>query len=357
MDSLKEKVGKKPIYLGLSSGYDSRAIFSIVRETDIPILIYNYGMEGQLDFDFVHLLAGKENFDCQFIDTSKLQWSLKEYEKNIHSFQDYPLSPRVVVDRILKKQCPARFEIQGYLNGNITGQGAYAQSENWEAAIAKFCKRNDRFSLQEILGRKAARSLLPPTPLIAPTILQFDRQLELGYRLRQRIRPISNKTTAYILPFEDSRWVGFWLERPFTDIRGQRLYLSFLKDLRNGIFFDLASSKTMNSRAMRQHRIGLVYGTRYYQNFRSLASKLGLTSKSKLPNNPTHQVPMLVHYRNNQNFRTMIQKSTSRLEGRNIFDPAFIEGVLAEVEKGNESAGSKLRGLVTTDILLETGIL
>ncbi len=352
LDKLRHHESDLPLTMGLSSGYDARAIFYVLKKYNVPVFTYTYGQAGNLDFDFIKLLCDRCGISNFFIDTSTVAWSLDDYQANINNFQDYPLSPRVVADWVLKGSFPNRIEIHGYLNGILTKSDDLEPSETWEEATEKFCKKNNPFNLQEHIGPELVRSLIPIKPFVDQEYLSFDRQLDLSLRQEQRVRPISNNHTRYVLPFEDYRWIGLWLGMPYEDLYGQRLYLDFLKSLKDNIFFDLNEAGAVADRAsIKRYNIRKVYGDKY-----PLRLNPGQQSGFVRPSQPTAHFCLLTCYLNNQSFRNMILESVNRLKGRQIFNNSFVDDITRRFEAGDASATKTLNGLVSVDLLIETGI-
>src|SRR5690606_7216364 len=82
---IKSIEDKRPLTMGLSSGYDSRAIFYVLKKFNVPVFTYTYGQAGNLDFDFIKLFCDRYGISNFFIDTSTVAWSLDDYQANINS--------------------------------------------------------------------------------------------------------------------------------------------------------------------------------------------------------------------------------------------------------------------------------
>lgn len=344
-----DNVGKipnnAPVTMGISSGYDSRAILAVLNKHQVPITTYTFGQEGNLDFDFAKKYYSKQEYKHLLFDTSKMDWSLEEYEKAIINTQNYPISPQVIVAHKLSCDFPFRYEIHGYLNGSLTGNTIPSgQSMSWKTALDMFCEKNNPFRLQDVLGEGIRYYFLPDKPFLDNKVLSYDRQLDLSFRQLQRIRPVDSVETKYILPFEDYRWAGFWLTRPFQDIAGQSLYIWFLKNFDTEVFFDLKNTDSKNRNSMRKHRIQLMYGEN--KPVPSIAR----------PKNPTAHFCLFTCYLNNESFRKMLSQSISRLKGRKIFDVSFIEDAFQRFKSGDENAAAIVNGLVSVDLMLEVGV-
>ncbi len=342
-----------PVTLGVSSGYDSRSILLVLLKHNIPVITYTYGQLGNFDFDFSKMLFKSLKRRNIFFDTSKFKWSLKSYEQGIFKFQDYPISPRVITEQLLSDKYNRRYDLQGYLNDSLTGPRISSfGSDNWDLAIDNFCRANDQFKFQGLVSRDTLKFLLPEKPYFQPEILSLDRQLNFSFRQIQRIRPVGGRGATFITPFEDRRWVSFWLSRMSKDLEEQRFYLKFLNSLKENVFFDLKDKSTLERTALKKYNIKSTY------------SGLKLIDKAyskymrnkKLPSKPGAHFCLYTCYCNNKSFRNMINESIGRLKKRKVFKEIFIDKIWMDFEKGDATAAAMLNGLVSTDILIEVGV-
>jgi hypothetical protein len=356
LEKLVELDNENIVTMGLSSGLDSRAIFSLLPKDRIPAYTYTFGHTGILDFDLMKKLRELNNIEINIFDLYQLNWGLEEYQENVLNTQDYPLHPRVMVESQLKKQYPHRSEVHSY-DMHLTTAINEKKGASWQQAITLFCQSNNPFKMQEVIGSNQVVVLLPDKPLISDTVLPFNRQLDFSFRQAQRVRPQDSNTTKYALPYEDYRWIGFWLSRPVTDLREQRLWISFIKSLQSNILFDVNNSNAATRQELRKDQIALVYGSHLYSYWYWRYMLQLFRLKKPEPVNPTQHFHIFSTYNSNESFRNMVQEAIKRLRARCIIYPSFIDNVFQQFQAGHSTAAAMLKGLVSVDILLETEIL
>ena len=148
--------------------------------------------------------------------------------------------------------------LSGYFGGPISGQRLPPQSatdgpdlavnrfiRNWMSAI-------DGTRVESL--RAALRQFIVNAAHWQPQFhsLTFHDLLNFGLRQPQRIRP--DITAAYancITPYEDSRWVRYWLGRPLSDRLGQRLYEQTLVSAFPAVFSARPAGVTQKKRMQR----------------------------------------------------------------------------------------------------------
>jgi hypothetical protein len=352
LERLDGLIGERAITMGLSSGLDSRTIFAHLPNEGRSVITYTYGHSGTRDFDFMKKLIARGNIQNILIDIHELHWDLGEYQENIRNTQDYPLHPRVMVEARLKKQYPLRADLHGYhLLMTLADPGM--RSSNWREAKGYFCQANDPFGMQALVGKEQVRGLLPDKPFMPESVFPFSRQLDLAFRQAQRIRPVDSPAIQYILPYEDPRWIGFWFSRSFAELDGQRLWIQFIKELKNDVYFDLNNSKVRTRREFKKNQNFLVHGISVlYQKGSPVLNLLGL--KKSEPSRGRH-FHLLSTYRSNKSFHGLVQESISRLKGRHVFHSSFIDDAFRSFEGGALNAADTVKGLVSTDIMMEVG--
>jgi hypothetical protein len=180
----------RPIMLGLSSGFDARPLMVALWSIGIRPNLYTFGQIGNLDYDLARILDRRLDLGVVFIDTSEEDWSLELFEEVTSKTLDMPLSPRILVERTMARLHGPFLDVQGHLNRPLTGGTDPDTIEpGWDGARRTFARRNDWFSFQHVFPRRLVLSLLPEKPPSQDPGLSHYRQLDLGYRQRQRIGP------------------------------------------------------------------------------------------------------------------------------------------------------------------------
>ncbi len=338
----------RPVTMGLSGGFDSRAIIAVLSARPPLPLLYTYGRPGSVDFDTVALLARDQGVAVRLVDTTDLDWDRDTLIERLRGTRDRILSPRMIVGAALDRECGPRSEIHGQLNGSLTGaRGPRPPSPTWEAALADFSAGNDPFSLQGHLHPDVVRALLPASP--ASTPLSFDHQLELGLRQFQRIRPVSTATCQYVLPFEDARWVGLWLTTTAQDRLRQSLWSEHLQSLRSTWFPDL-DSRTDSAESPQEARARWLVDARGQQGApRRAAGDAG-------PRRPAAELCWWSAYRDSPGFRHLVDDGLQRLRGARVFDETFVQGCTDEFGRGTAAGVRRMRALVSTELALAAGL-
>ena len=336
----------RPITMGLSAGYDSRAILLALRRLNIEPSTYTFGQAGSFDFDFVRDLAARLGLSHVEIDTSKCEWPLEAFDSYVATAAlDVVVSPRVVAEKALDQAVPGRVDLHGFLNGVVTGF-AGVPSAGWDEAVADFCKKNDAFAYQEHLGVDCSE-FMPSKPLIPEEELPFGQQLAMAYRSFQRIRPVPpGHPTNYVFPAEDRDWMGFWLNRQPAELVDQRRYMRFLKEMHSQEFHDLEGLAEDTSIGVKRARM---------RQFYRQAGPEHAEPRMVKPLRPLDHFCSFACFANNASFRDLVARSLARLRKRNVIDRSFIDKAYRRFAAGEKDAGKMLKGLVATDLVLEAG--
>ena len=346
-----QRCGPRPVTLGLSAGYDSRPMLWALWELGLQPQTYTFGQVGNLDFDLVKLLADRLALETEFIDSNTADWPLEQFDWYAQSAQDLPISPRVLAERHLDDLVPGRIDVHGYLNDALTG-GTRPRGpvDSHQLAITEFVNKNDFFGFQQLMPEGLVERLLPSELVDPDRPLSSYQQLDIGYRQAQRIRPVTAGSHTFAFPFEDPRWVGYWLTRPEPEIAGQRSWLRFVRHLGGALLFDLEPFEALPRKDLRRRRLGLVYGGQGQTGLVDVTS-----SQRILPANPTQHFDLRACYRNNHSFQDLVGSSIRRLRGRRIFVTSFIDDVMSRFREGEDEAAKMMNGLLTADIAIEAG--
>ena len=340
------------LWLGLSSGLDSRLLHYSLRKAGVHFKTYTFGQIGDLDFDLSQILSERMGFATTFFDTSEIRWDLDWYDQVTALVRDHPLSPRVVTAQLLRKKEGLYIDIHGYLNDSVTGKRATAEpNNNWPAAKNVFCSNNDTFEFQQFFRRKSFLQHLPDTPHVDHEQLTYDQQLYLGYRQAQRIRPKDYAGMSHICPFEDWRWVGFWLNRNIPELLHQALYIDFITNLEAEEFFELQAIRKHGKPITMKERIAFVYG-QCAENLEKQSKYIGKV----LPDKPTGHFNPFACYQNNKSFRKFVDNTITRTKQRGVFRQGFVDNAMNKFISGDKRSFRNINGIISTDIAIETGL-
>jgi len=340
----------RPIMLGLSSRFDARPLMVALWSIGIRPNLYTFGQIGNLDYDLARILDRRLDLGVVFIDTSEEDWSLELFEEVTSKTLDMPLSPRILVERTMARLHGPFLDVQGHLNRPLTGGTDPDTIEpGWDGARRTFARRNDWFSFQHVFPRRLVLSLLPEKPPSQDPGLSHYRQLDLGYRQRQRIRPTATSAQALALPYETERWVGHWLAASDFEKQGQRRWLGFVKTLDTKVFFDMASLTEETRQEIDAARIAKFY------NACGRPISVSKTDPQKVLAPPHGHFSLFACYQNNQSFRKLVHEVIRRLDGRGVFDRSFTRSVFDNFVSGSWRGQQMLTGLLTVDVAIEVG--
>jgi hypothetical protein len=336
----------RPLTMGISAGFDSRLLLHFLRKAGLRPSTYTFGQVGSFDFDFMKVLSRRMGLDTEFCDTSEMEWSW-ELERKAMSRQILPISPRILTMELMNRRYPNRVDVRGYLGDVLTGsKTSKSEPASWAAALTGFSNNNDTFRWQSLVP---IANMLPGDAFVDANVLAFDVQLDLAYRQSQRIRLEQEPRLGnFIFPFEDARWVGFWLSRRRKHLAGQRRYINFIRSLGSEIFYDLQECSETSRRPLRQERMEKLYGANRTLVHQARAAKA-------MPKSPTEHFCMFACYKNNASFRHVVEQSLRRLRARDVFTRSFIDQTVRNFESGEVQSDRRLRGLVSVDLALEAG--
>jgi hypothetical protein len=340
--------GRK-LTLGLSSGYDSRALLYALCKASRSVQFFTFGQAGNSDYDFVSVLSRERSVPVRFFDTSEVEWNLSLLEGSIPHTQNYPVSPITLAAAYMSKLIPGRVELHGNLGDSLTGGPPLATiGHGWQESLPVFCRKSNFFAMQGLFPPAEIASFLPPEPFVSSSRLSYAKQLDFGYLDGQRMRPVNGPLVEYLTPFRNDRWVGFWLNRSAEEVQDRSLWITFLRSLNAPEFPELNCSRSANHAEARKEMMALLYGKDKTPGAIDL-SKVG----KALPGGRDMHFCVYACYENNASFRDMVHASIGRLRRRGIFENAFIEDVVKHFERKAPNADRMINGLVSLDLMTE----
>ncbi len=332
-------------WLGLSSGFDSRYLLHHLRKKGKTFSSFTFGQPGYADYDLSGILSEKFSLNTRLIDLGTLEWNLQLYEEIMPLTLDWPVHPRVISINQLAHASKSKTInlIHGYLNGELITTHNFS---DWEDAVVGFINSNDQYQWQFEFNQRWLREQLPNKALLEHDELPYYDQLSLAYRQAQRIKPSNYKNINFLTPFDDESWIGYWLNRSTNERNHYRLWLNLISLMEYEDFFDLNSLIEKNIEPNKENQMRILYGQR------------GLVSSepSTRPLSPYAQICYYAVYQSNPSFKLFIDKSLRRLREKNIFRPRAIDNIYSRFLDGQFKAEKMIRGLVTTDIALESGL-
>jgi hypothetical protein len=334
---------------GVSAGFDSRALVNGMWELGTKPILFCYGQPGNIDFDVVSWLRGHISEGVFMINTDSLNFEIDKFGFLKKDSRNFTLGGGPLAKHIIDEMFPGRAHVHGFLNDALTGDNREKAAAATGDDRQDFVLRNDAFKFQQFLGVSDLDSLVPSAAVSEHRGLPLYTQYDFAYRQYSRIRPKDRKSRIDIFPYEDQRWMGYWLNTPFTDRVGQTRWLSFLKSLDAEIFSDL-EGLCEEGKELRLARKRRIYGKN---------SKGGLVSLQEIQTEPQHNVGWSFDAfscaRNNESFRLLLERAVERIRDRGIFHKTFLDDVLREFWNGIPENRLMINGIVSLEIAIENG--
>ena len=331
-------------WLGVSSGYDSRFLLHELRKSSVDFKTFSFGEAGYADFDFPRLLSERLSLNTLQVDLAKLPWSLDFFEKTLPLVNDKPIHPRELVAKQLLGKNPGNqiAIIHGHPNNPLIGMKAF---KSREAAKNDFIRINDQFKWHTFFDKKWLQAQIPDDFMRPDDGLSYIDQLLLGLRA-QRGMPQDSDSIMYLMPYAQDDWMAFWLYRNEEERIGHELFLRMVTHLKAEEFFDFNLLAARSQPLNKNEQMRLIYG------------KGGLISarSRKTSIDPFAQICFYSLYRNSTSFKMMIDQLLLRVRKRGVFQSAAIDYIVNKFMSADRFAEKMMRGLVTCDVALESGI-
>lgn len=340
-----------PLVVGLTSGFDSRPLLHHLQSLGLSPKLYCYSQPGNIDHDVVMWLDERLGLGVELADTRTIAFSLEIYDAHARTQNPSPLGAGAPGWAWARERFGRSTILHGYLNDTLTGdnrektQGA-AQLDDHSAFMA----RNDPFGLQSEFDGSVLSELCPSEAVSLDGELDTYTQLDLAYRQENRIKPQPGGPHELLYPFEDERWIGYWLSRPREERRGQRRWYEYVKSLRSPLFADLEGLAHLEAKELRLARKRRFYGHKGASGLLDLS-----TASTPLQREPAHPFDLVAVYAANPSLRTTVAESLKRLRGRGLVYGSVINAVQHRFSRGDHAAGLLVNGLITIDVHAEVG--
>ena len=334
---------------GLTSGFDSRPLVQTLWDLGHEPTLYCCGQPGNIDWDVVQWLRERAPFDVRMIDTTTIDFSLEQYERRRATSNDLPLDAVGMANALMDKLIPRRINVHGFLNDVLTGDNREKMAGLAGDDRITFIARNDHFHLQQLMEPSFVDRIAPVDAVSPDRELDLYRQYDLAYRQYGRIRPLDDEHQTHVFPFEDERWMGYWLGRPLAERAGQTRWLSFVRTMTSTLFADLEGLEE-EGKKLRWARKWRFYGHKDTPGIVDVTA-LGITPQHE----PAFPFDPYACAMNNPSFRAVLDTSLARVRGRGVFRDSFIAAVETRFWAGDVTASKMINGIVTADIAIESG--
>ena len=342
---------RHPLLLGLTSGFDSRPMLHEMHELGLSPALYCYSQPGNIDYDVVSWLDARLELGVAFADTRSMSFSLDIYEAHARTQNPTPIGAGAPGWAWALERLGPTSLLHGYLNDTLTGdnrektQGA-AKLDDRQAFMA----RNNPFGLQSEFDAALLDALCPSDAVSPERELDLYTQYDLAYRQESRIKPLAGGPHEMLYPFNDARWVGYWLSRPRDERRGQQRWYEFVKTLRSPLFADLEGLEHLQAKELRLARKRRFYG---HQGTPGILDFSGISSV--LQREPAHPFDLVAVHDANSSLRATVGESLRRLRGRRLVYDSVIDSVQHRFGRGDHAAGLLVNALITLDVHAEVG--
>lgn len=342
-------VAGTPLTSGISSGFDSRPLIQTMWDLGHEPTLYCCGQPGNIDWDVVQWLRERMGLDVHMLDTTTMPFSIEEYELKRATSLDLPLGAVGLANDLIDELVPRRINVHGFLNDTLTGDNREKAKSAVGDDRAAFIGRNDQFLLQQLMEPSFIDRLAPSAAVSPDRELDLYRQFDIAYRQYSRIRPFDNEHQTHVFPFEDERWMGYWLGRPLEERAAQTRWMAFVRGMGSELLADLDGIEEEGKR-LRWARKWRFYGHK---------DTPGLIDLDALDVTPQHEPAFpfdpYACARNNPTFRAVLETSLARVRGRRVFRESFLSAVETRFWAGDVTASKMLNGVVTADIALASG--
>ncbi len=390
------------VKIGVTSGYDSRGVLGALLSVLPPdrIVAFTRGQPGNPDYEKARGFTRDVLPVHHLLPTQKAEFVA---EVSVAGASAHPGGgPRSVAPATGRleqgiEDFSSLPNMSGYLGDALSGKHLTGTVRgDFEAARARFLVNNRPFIPTELLPEFFPRDydpghVLPQRPMLPPSLMDPQDQLDFHYRQFQRIRlnagqheeaemaAMDPKTRAKArsqmwrsrAPYADRRWQRSWMLVPFEERMEQGLYKRFLADSYPAIFPDLREAL---AKAELQSRANpRAHGSARPRPLRRLRSGLGRLVRRLRPPPPPPPPPskaevrarsaLRTHtnwellYEQNEKFRTeycdpLIRSLAAR---RGLwFDPMRVHELAREEAYGY---GTVLWGLLSMETAIRAGRL
>lgn len=342
-------VSASPLSSGISAGFDSRPLVQTMWDLGFEPALYCCGQPGNIDWDVVQWLRQRTPLDVHMLDSTTLSFTLEQLQRKRSTSGDLPIDAVGLANDLMDERLPGRINVHGFVNDALTGDNREKAKSARGDDRSAFLGRNDQFQLQQLMSRRFVDRIAPRAAVSADRELDLYRQYDLAYRQYGRIRPLDNEHQTHVFPFEDERWMGYWLGRPLAERAGQKRWLSFITALNSPLLADLAGIDEQGKR-LRWARKWRFYGHKGEPGIVD-TSALGITRQHE----PAFPFDPYACAMNNPSFRSVIETSLARVRGRRVFRDSFVDTVEARFWAGDVTASKMINGIISADVAIEAG--
>lgn len=306
----------------LSGGLDSRVILGGLLECGQKenITTITFGTPGTYDYDIGNQVAQSVGVEHKSIDLNKIEIEKDQLLETIGGGADWTFLFDAYYNRLITREFgPDCIYWSGFMGDPLAGSHLSKKViTDFEEAKKTFVEKNT-FPDVSIYKHQTFDpvAVLPDDPILEPETLSYLEQLDFSIRQTQYIRPTVMKTGyEFRTPFLDEQWIQFILSVPRQQRVGMRLYKKILQQQ----WPDLFAQPT-------ETHAGLPLGAPRYQIFfRKFLSSVIPESRrfipglSKPPKRSTNYLNFAEAIRYRSDYKTLVKRSLSALENRNMVD-------------------------------------
>ncbi len=247
--------GQREVYLPLTAGLDSRGLLGaclrIFPASSIRCL--TIGLPESQDVQGAASICRRLGVSHQCVDPSAFVWDLDDLSETAKSVYRRtgttpPIDGLKIFDELSKNFDSGVPVLSGYFGGTMSGEvlpldaAARTTREGSVNAVVAMNRTyvlgsEGRGGLQRLLHRFLEEHAGLQEAL--PGLSNFDL-LHIAWRQRLRIRSVTTAAfSTCVMPYEDCRWMKYWLTRPVSARLGQHEFKKVLKGSFPEVFRDL----------------------------------------------------------------------------------------------------------------------
>ncbi|TKX48525.1 hypothetical protein EXE41_01210 [Halorubrum sp. SD690R] len=337
----------------ISSGWDSRFVLGALTADDrVPmenITALSYGVPGSWDFDLGKEIAAHVGVEHVSINLNEIDWSLNSIEDYVSRcdvpmrfFEGYPVA------KSLEPFADREHTVWSGFFGLAAGpQLSKPIAATWSDGQDWFIRRNKTTDLAP--NGYSPRAALPEKPLLDPSELEYEYQIDMSTRQPSFIGPVvSPPGHKCQFPLLNRHWLKFILNVPTKFRLNARLYHDILVDSYPKLFAlpgDSAHGQPLTSSVVRK---GVA---RIYQAIRHRAV-------NKIGQNTAHPKNKFVNFekkiRKDTDLHETIRKLLTDLCDRDRIDWIDILDIWERHQQGQDNS-MELRILASIELTLRTG--
>lgn len=231
-----ETAGTERIVIPLSEGLDSRAILAAaLRTTDKRRLIcVTFGRQSHPDVVGARTVCAALGIEWRWIDVGTIDWNVSEMVLGVGSayqrLRSYASQAVVRLQHVEREIGRDAFYLSGYFGDAITGGHLANKELNGRRSVDAFLIKNATqlvsvtYDVEGLAGALLGYAERMHKALGGVWNVTESDLLDWGFRQGMRIKGSVCAYDRVAMPFEDPRWIRYWLDQPLSERLSQLRY-------------------------------------------------------------------------------------------------------------------------------------